>query len=337
MFIFMAFVIWFGKRQDKTPIESDVSAKPPESVTTTVQPKTDSPDIGVNHSVAEIGTDAARQDKGQRTVEVLSTQNDIPIVFYGKLEDQFGNPVTSAQIAASVRIYNGVQSTIERFFVISDATGFFQINHGKGESLGLTPNKDGYVLASTDTFFKYSHLENYPYIPDQKRPAVIKMWKLQGAEPLVEIDQHYKLPFSNAPLNFDLLAGKIVPFGGDLKIAVKRSPGVVSGRTRQDWGVQIESVNGGLMDSIGQDRITYAAPADGYESKMTFTFSTNAPNKWSGQFNQGFFLMSRNGQVYAKLGLSFRINETPDEFMYVNLSGVANTNSSRNWEATLPH
>jgi hypothetical protein len=36
--------------------------------------------------------------------------------------------------------------------------------------------------------------------------------------------------------------------------------------------------------------------------------------------------------VYSKLGLSFRINENPDDFMYITLGGVASTNGSRNWE-----
>jgi hypothetical protein len=65
-------------------------------------------------------------------------------------------------------------------------------------------------------------------------------------------------------------------------------------------------------------------------------FSTNAPYKWFEEFNQGFFLVSRNGQVYSKLGLSFRISRTLDDFMYVTFSGVASTNGSRNWEATAP-
>jgi hypothetical protein len=72
------------------------------------------------------------------------------------LEDQFGNGVGNAQVAASVQVYNGLRSGVDRFSVTSDANGFFRISHGKGESLGLMPKKEGYALASTRTLFKYS-------------------------------------------------------------------------------------------------------------------------------------------------------------------------------------
>ena len=86
------------------------------------------------------------------------------------------------------------------------------------------------------------------------------------------------------------------------------------------------------MDSSGQEAVMYEAPDSGYQPSATFTFSTNAPYKWSGAFNTGFFIRSRNGQVYSKVGLSFRINSDPDEPMNITFSGVANTNGSRNWE-----
>ena len=86
------------------------------------------------------------------------------------------------------------------------------------------------------------------------------------------------------------------------------------------------------MKSSGREETTYWAPESGYQASATFMFSTNAPYKWAGAFNEGLFVMSRNGQLYSKLGLSFRINEHPEGSMYVTLGGVANTNGSRNWE-----
>lgn len=78
--------------------------------------------------------------------------------------------------------------------------------------------------------------------------------------------------------------------------------------------------------------MTYAAPESGYQPSMTFMFSTNAPYKWFGGFSQGFFVTSRNGQVYSKVRLSFNINDVPDGLMSVTFRGAANANSSRNWE-----
>ena len=48
---------------------------------------------------------------------------------------------------------------------------------------------------------------------------------------------------------------------------------------------------------------------------------------------KNFFLKSRNGQIYSKFSLNFGINDAPSDTMWLQFNGVANTNSSRNWEA----
>ena len=55
-------------------------------------------------------------------------------------------------------------------------------------------------------------------------------------------------------------------------------------------------------------------------------------NTWYEAIHQMFFLNSRSSQVYSKVNLSFRLNEDPKGFMNITFAGVANTNSSRNWE-----
>jgi hypothetical protein len=273
------------------------------------------------------------ESKADRRREVLSTYNDVPIDFYGKLEDQYGNPVGGAEVKGSIRVISGVRQGTDWLTTTSDENGLFHF-HGKGQDISTMPSKKGYALASLDGGGNYSMLgpEKERAHPDPNNPVVIKMWKLQGAEPLLSIDQRYKLPYKSDPVYFDLIAGKVVPSGGDLKLTVNRSPGVISGRSRLDWSLQIEAVDGGVMDAAGQERIIYAAPDSGYQQSMTFTFSTNAPNKWSGGFTQGFLLTSRSGQVYGKVGLSFDINDAPDEPMTATFRGIANTNHSRNWE-----
>jgi hypothetical protein len=251
------------------------------------------------------------------------------------LEDQFGNPVVGAQINANVTIENGFQHITDNFSIVSDVNGFFRINHGKGESLGLAPEKNGYVVASTGTFFKYSHLERQPYVPDQSNPTVIKMWKLQGAEPLFGVNQRYKFHYTNEPINFDLMTGKIVPNGGDIRITINRPAGNVSERTMQDWSVRVEVPDGGLIDTGGQEGVTYTAPESGYEPSETFIMSTHA-HSWCGVLNQKFFIRSRNGQIFGKINFGIGINQNPDDYVHMEIHGIANTNSSRNWEATVP-
>jgi hypothetical protein len=291
--------------------------------------------VRTNSSLRQVATHTAtlsKQDKGEQIKEGLAVLNDVPIVFYGRLEDQLGNAVSGAQIVANVRIYNDVQSTVEHLTVMSDGNGFFQIKGGKGESLGIVPKKEGYVLATTSTEFKYSYMYDGHFTSDQNNPTVIKMWKLQGAEPLASLDKTYKLHYTSAPIYFDMIAGKIVSGSGDLKITVNRPDGIISQQHPQNWNIQIEVVDGGLIEtSFEESSTTYSAPESGYQTSGTFG-NNNGPDL----VDKIFFIQSRNGQVYSKVHLLFGINDTSDEFMPITFTGVANTNSSRNWEATAP-
>jgi hypothetical protein len=337
--LLIVLLVWFTKKPKE--VATQITPSPQSAVE---QPATKSNATpSATPPVAQIAT-AQTQDstnvqtspernKGQIIQEVLSNQNNVPIVFYGKLEDQFGNPVVGAQIAGNTIIYSGFHSGSAHISATSDANGNFEIDAGSGESLGIVPKKPGYALATTTTEFKYSGLYENHHAPDRNNPVVIKMWKLQGAEPLMSIDQHFKIPFTSAPIYFDLTTGKIVENGGDLKITVSRPAGSISERNPQDWAFKIEAVDGGLMEAPGDSGVTYQAPDSGYESSDTLTASSN--HHGIGVIQQDFFLKCRNGQIYTKVGVTVGINKSPDGPMSIAFNGVANTNGSRNWEGSL--
>lgn len=327
----IAALLWHEEERPKTmPL---ITTLPTEAAihtnASTTQVVSNVPNITASQIIPSVS-----QDKATLLKEIMRA-NDADIKFYGRLEDQSGNGVSGAKVNFSIQYENADSRGIRQGQVISDDNGFFTIS-GTGANLGIVPRKAGYALSTTDTSFRYSQLTPGYFIPDINNPIVIKMWKLQGAEPLVSINQHYKLHYDSAPINIDLLKGEIVPDGGDIRLIVSRSTGVISGRNRLDWAVQVEAVNGGIVDDGGLGEVTYAAPESGYQPNMTFTFSTNAPYKWFEEFSQGFFAVSRDGQVYSKIGFSFHINDTPDGFMDATFTGVASTNGSRDWEATVP-
>jgi hypothetical protein len=337
--VLIALVFWFAKKQPvETPAATSTETNAaPTAATTPGQPA--SVPVPTTAPPAQAAANAAapsKPDKGEQIKEGLATLNDVSIAFYGKLEDQFGNPVGGAQIAGSTIIYNGIKTGGERVSVTSDANGFFKIDAGKGESLGIMPRKEGYVLATTGTYFKYSYMYADHFTPDPNNPTVIKMWKLQGAEPLVGIGKEYKLPFTNAPLFFDLVTGNVSDNGGDLEIIITRAPGSLSKRSPGDWSIRLKPVNGGIIESdFATSRITYEAPAEGYQDDYLVRMNHDDP-AWCDGIDKEFFLKSRNGQVYGKLYLVFGINREPNDLLYFQFKGVANTNGSRNWEATVP-
>jgi hypothetical protein len=251
--------------------------------------------------------------------------------FYYQLEDQFGHPVSGAM----VRRHNDFTKSAQDAESESDAQGRFQETCKPGESFTLILRKQGYAMASLGLTGTYSEELRIKQKTAQGSNSliVVKMWKLQGSEPLVGINQNYKLHYTNAPIYFDLIAGKIVPIGGDFKITVSRAPDIMPMQKKLDWNVEIEAVDGGLMDSAGTERVTYFAPESGYEPSRTIDSTDRLPEGGLDGFHTGFYVKSRNGQVYSKLGFSVRIDLKTDDFIYFEFRGLANTNGSRNWEA----
>lgn len=336
--LLVALLVWYGKQKTSstlsTVVQTNLAASSTEgTLPAPSQPLTVSP-VQANPSLANVSPDTNATaplpgSKAEQMSDVLSNYNDMPIVFYGKIEDQFSNAVANATVNFSVRINNGYEATTHRGRVASDAGGFFTISGYKGADLSVNPERPGYATASTSGGYKYSQLfsEEERAHPDPSSPVLIKMWKLQGAEPLVGFDKDYKLRYTDGPIYFDLLAGKVVPVGGDIKMTVSQKPGEASLTNQSVWNVRVEAVDGGLMDSAGKERTTYWAPVGGYQPADNLFFPTNVAG-----LSRGFFITSRNGQIYSKLRFYFRMSDGLDGFMYVGFAGVANTNGSRNWE-----
>jgi len=87
-----------------------------------------------------------------------------------------------------------------------------------------------------------------------------------------------------------------------------------------------------MNSSPEMERTTYFAPESGYQPTKTISSSDRLPEGGTGGFRTRFFVESRNGQVYSKLRFDFGVNEKPDDLMYIEFAGIANTNYSRNWE-----
>lgn len=248
---------------------------------------------------------------------------NVPIVFYGKLQDQAGQPVVEAEIT-------GTAAAKGKFNTTSDANGLFVLKAGVGESLEVMPRKAGFALASTNNVETYTSLMDGG-ATDSNNPVVIKMWKLQGAEPLVNISKHYLFGYTGDPLFFDLATQEIVSSGGDLKITVVKPPDSASAADAQGWHVDMETDEAGGLTQISPEKskITYWAPADGYQPKITLPMTGNSAQN-SESLDEMFFVQAREGGIYAKLAVKISLNA--QGLVNVDLHGIANTNGSCNWE-----
>jgi len=291
---------------------------------------------------------SSANEPNPKNTRATPPEEDGPIVFYGKLEDQAANPVPYASIVANKTYHDGGAELSETLFARSDADGFFKIEGGSGKSLEIMPHEAGYALASTNNvaFYGSSQGDDRRSTPDPNQPVIIKMWKLQGAEPLTRFDARYKME-PGSPVYFDFVTQttvpsyvdfhtqQVVPSGGDLKITIHRSPGVVSEKNHPDWSVELETTQeGGLIEVTPEIwATTYWAPTGGYQPDYLLRVSGQPGRKWSPNIETRFFVQTRQGGVYTKLFLKAAINLNPSEPAEITLSGVANTNGSCNWEA----
>ncbi len=274
-------------------------------------------------------------DKTSQAMGGLAAINDEEINFRGQVVDQFNAPVANATILATVRVNNGTRVGADHFTLTSDNNGLFSVTGRRGKDLELMIKKDGYVLGTARTVFIYSQMwpKSQRYVPDPDKPTVIKMWKLQGAGPLVSINQNYKVPCVTTPIDFDLVAGQVVQAGGDIRITVARPQGIVSQQYPQDWGISVAGVDGGLIETTFEDaNVTYNPPTEGYQPSISLPMTTT--NHWSGSIEKTFFVSSRNGQVHSKIHILFHINRKAEDPMVISFKGVASTNGSGNWEAS---
>jgi hypothetical protein len=341
----IALALWYGKKKpvEMPPIASVETNTVPPAATVPSQPM--SVPVHSTTSPAQVASSApivsnqpispVLTDKAMLRQEILQA-NDADIVFYGRLEDQSGSAVGGAAVNFSIQYENANARGIQRGQVVSDGNGFFTISGYKGANLVIMPKKAAYALATTGTSFRYSQLTPGYFVPDAGNPTVIKMWKLQGAEPLVGINKTFKLPYTGEPIFFDLVTSNVVPAGGDLEVIVTRAPGVITQRNHGDWSIKLVPVNGGIMQTdYHTSQVTFDAPADGYQDNYLVQMDHDDP-AWFDNIQRVFFLTSRNGQVYSKLSLDFKINDDPNGTMWLQFTGVANANGSRNWEATVP-
>lgn len=268
------------------------------------------------------------QDYGR---ELLDTQNDVPIVFYGKLEDQFANPVTSAEVKGVTSIHNSRTNGYANFMTMSDANGLFELDAGRGAVLSLFPQKTGYALATTGTEFKYSHMFNPDYfVCNSNNPVIIKMWKLRGAEHLIHFNVQTYIPIDGTPATFDLETGQRVTSGGDIIVADESPSSPHAGQT-YDWKAGIRAQNGGLalsQDDYGQ---MFQAPEASYDPELIFDYKKDT-TPWQNSVKGMYYFTSRGGEIYGKLTIDLSTYVVRDGGAYITLTGYLNPGGSRNLE-----
>ena len=148
----------------------------------------------------------------------------MPIEFYGKVVDQFGEPVSDARV-------NFVWTTVigpvpdPKRTVMSGSDGRFEIKGIQGKGISVDILKDGYTYTrNSHGSFEYAafYQDNF-HVPDPNNPVVFRLHKTMEAEPLYEFSPYGYITPGGSPLILNIENGKIVA-QGDLAFSVALGP-----------------------------------------------------------------------------------------------------------------
>jgi len=262
-------------------------------------------------------------ERHQKTVERILGILATPITFYGKVIDQNGDPVPSANVRyGSIDRFDAEGSHYDDK---SDAQGNFSVSGIKGAVLTVGVWKEGYYVIddkSTGAFaYGIGPDSTRKEPPTKDRPAVFVLQKMGVTEPLVRVSsRQINIPATGQPISIDLTTGRT----GRGNVQLESWIGDSSQR-RFDWRYRLSVPGGGLIERQGQ--FEFEAPVEGYQASIETSMAASA-DKWSSDVNKSYFARLADGR-YAR----FSINFYPGKRNFVVLESYVNpTPGDRNVE-----
>ena len=273
--------------------------------------------------------------KGEAMALDSMAKNHQPQNLYGKVIDQNGQPVAGVDVEGNIELMNGwIVGKIEKHKTQTDAEGLFQFVRLKGASLSASISKPGYEIDY--------RLGRIAPVGGQSSPTnrlTYIMWKQRGGEPMKYNQIWSSVPCDGTVERFDFFKYKsnntipdVYPSQGDLTVTLTRNPLTLNSRNRHtpfDWSVTLAITNGGLLEFTNQP-YPYEAPAEGYQSSITFNFPTNAAG-WQYEFKRSYYFKSQYGKVYGRMTVDVDASR-PESPTYFNAEIYANPGGSRNLE-----
>lgn len=246
--------------------------------------------------------DAKLKPKNELMREALSQLNHKDIEFYGKVVDQNGSPIAGAEVNGQVIYNSGFASGVSKPKTVTDANGLFLFKGMKGRTLDFNIVKAGYEFMPEGDAFDYTELvpEERRHHPDPHRPVLLKMWKLQGAEPLIHSGKTFEVPSDGTPVRIDLKARKQVQTGGDIIITLIHEvwpQGTI--HRPYNWRATIQAVDGGLLED--KSRVKNLAPEGGYVPNLIFSERADQLPQLGGVDTECYVRLP--GNVFGKLSI----------------------------------
>lgn len=265
-----------------------------------------------------------------RRMLILSDASVHPIEFWGKIIDQYGNPVDEVEILYYAGGgYLGGGSGFGR--IKTDSSGLFHIVDREGGSLNLRNlKKEGYqiVIQPQDNLF-----HSFKQYPDslvwldysKKNPFIFNAWK--NHEDFVGkkiIHGEFRSYFKADGLGYDidLFGGPTQKFKRDclncqLKVSFLREP-VQGNSNLNNWEIVFIPIEGEIIRA--ESLYTNEAPISGWMERIVYSSDDYTDSVDSGV--KSFYLKLEDGNKYARVSFQLNLNykDTSKGSIYVTYS-----------------
>lgn len=284
----------------------------------------------------------AEENKMLRMKEVFRKQ-DVDIVFFGKVLDQYNMPVEGAVVDIQITQFSPdmdkLFGKVKSVNVQTDAAGSFLLEGEKGRSIYVKEvSRTGYEyirLQNTNNAFEYSVREGViqrPFTPAKDSPVIFRLRKQSETAFCLGVkywDAHVYAKDSGKPKGYDFIRQEPLR---DLATPVLNGEALVGdlqvkatfNTNDATWAVVLSPVNtnGGIVVS---EQLLYEAPDTGYQPEYTFTPQDRKPVA-----AKYVYIKSRDPAIYTRLEIE-QINANK-QFFRISGKSVTNPYGDRNLE-----
>ena len=261
--------------------------------------------------------EAVRRRDEERAKEDSGRWWRTPISFYGRIVDQYGNPLADADVRFTVTDLS-LQGSSE-YHTKSDPNGFFSLSGIRGRHLMVYFSKEGYYQSATEgNAFDYNDIASgNQYKPDRSHPEVFHLHRGGEKVALIKRDMNVRVQLGETVV-VDLLNGKTNSPNGQLRIELLENDRGGRNGFGSKCSMRLSVLDGGIQPYT--EEFPFVAPETGYESSVQIGSEFgNPPPGWGTRTARAFFLHAQG--LYARvlvemnpggslLGLDYYVNPT---------------------------
>jgi hypothetical protein len=243
---------------------------------------------------------AAREREREELIRSGLDEWRTPIEFYGKVVDQYGDPVEGARVDFSCNDDSDEGTT--NYSRASNNDGIFSIAGIRGKLLVVKVSKPGYYTSRRNPSSFYYAGGNENFLPDAANPVRYLLYKKGQVETvdakdfpgLTRIEQ---LRSSGVPKGIDLLEGRAVPIqNAHLILEFWRENTNRSARV-YDWRCRFTIPDGGLVETA--EEFAFEAPEKGYIEAIEVKMSSEDEN-WESAIRRKYYIRLP-GELYGSV------------------------------------